>query len=222
MADAEMVRTRDKIRRQLRFLFIYPLVYMGMWVVPFVSHVLQYDDKFATHSPFALSAISTVFICSQAAVDCWLFSTREKPWKHIPGSDGTFWGSLKFWTGWKGVSKRRVVRGPGKTRDEMLREARAAHRRREMEVSQLEAGHGSRPESVARRDREWWEHSGNPAMSRVAEEISNPVENLVTQDDSGSDAEATLTNIKTRSSQNTTGAQQHLTFMDHDMKKGEE
>jgi len=34
----------------------------------------------------------------------------------------------------------------------------------------------------------------------------------VISDDSGSDEDATLTNIKTRRSQNTNGAQQHLTF----------
>jgi len=114
VADAEMVRTRDKIRRQLRFLFIYPLVYIGMWVVPFVMHVLQYDDKFATSPPFGLTCVSTIFVCCQAAVDCWLFSTREKPWKSIPGNDGSFGGSLKFWSGWRVLVKGRLYMGRGK------------------------------------------------------------------------------------------------------------
>ncbi|KAF4636171.1 hypothetical protein G7Y89_g1921 [Cudoniella acicularis] len=157
LADVEMLRTRDKIRRQLRFLFIYPLVYIGMWIVPFVTHVLQYDDRFAINPPFGLTCGMTVFVCSQAAVDCWLFSTREKPWRHIPGTDGSFFGSLKFWTGWGGVGKRRVViHGPGKTREEMVREAREAYRRRDEEIAQrrIAAESGPRPESVP--DEERW------------------------------------------------------------------
>ncbi|TVY35905.1 G protein-coupled receptor [Lachnellula occidentalis] len=205
LADAEMVRTRDKIRRQLRFLFIYPLVYIGMWAVPFVSHVLQYDDRFATNPPFGLSCVTTIFVCSQAAVDCWLFSTREKPWRHIPENSGSFWGSFKFWKGWDGASKRKVVRGPGKTRGEMVREARVAYLRRDEELAQkqLESGLGPREDSTAPRMlKEWWEHSAETGMSPVAEDVSNPMEDSVRLDDSTS-TNATLTNVKTSSSPDT-------------------
>jgi G protein-coupled receptor GPR1 len=187
-ADAEMLRTRDKIRRQLRFLFIYPLVYIGMWILPFVSHVLQYDDRYALNPPFALTCVTTISICIQAAVDCWLFSTREKPWRHIPGSNGSFWASLKFWSGWKGMGKRRVVPGPGKTREEMVREARAAYRRRDEELAQrkeqVEKGHAHAPTDATKRgERSWWEAAGidgvvDTSMSPVAEEVSNPMEDI--------------------------------------------
>ncbi|KAH6676735.1 G protein-coupled glucose receptor regulating Gpa2-domain-containing protein [Halenospora varia] len=211
LVDVEMLRTRDKIRRQLRFLFIYPLVYIGMWVVPFVSHVLQYDDRFASDPPFGLSCAVTIFMCSQAAVDCWLFSTREKPWRHIPGSDGTFLGSLKFWQGWDGVGERRVIiHGPGKTREEMVREARAAYRRRDEELAQRRTqnaveGCDGRPGSGARRgERDWWDREGGdgrsdfPQMSPVAEEISNPIEDIIISDDErGSDNETALKHFKT-------------------------
>ena len=30
-------------------------------------------------------------------VDCVIFSIREKPWRNIPTSDGTVWGSLAVW-----------------------------------------------------------------------------------------------------------------------------
>ncbi|TVY25321.1 G protein-coupled receptor [Lachnellula hyalina] len=209
LANAEMVRTRDKIRRQLRFLFIYPLVYIGMWVVPFISHVLQYDDRFAINPPFGLSCATTIFVCSQAAVDCWLFSTREKPWRQIPGSSGSFWESLQFWKGWEGASKRKDVRGPGKTRGEMVREARVAYRRRDQELAQkqVENGLGSREDSNAPRIlKEWWEHSAETGMSPVAEDVSNPMEDIVRSDDSTS-TNATLTNVKTTSAQDTDGMQ---------------
>jgi len=186
-ADAEMLRTRDKIRRQLRFLFIYPLVYIGMWILPFVSHVLQYDDRYALNPPFALTCVTTVSICIQAAVDCWLFSTREKPWRHIPGTDGSFWASLKFWSGWKGMGKRKVVHGPGKTREEMVREARAAYKRRDEEMAQRKeqvVRNNADPlaEGARRGERSWWEAAGvdggaDTSMSPFAEEASNPMEN---------------------------------------------
>jgi len=185
--DAEMFRTREKIRRQLRFLFIYPLVYIGMWILPFVSHVLQYDDKFAINPPFGLTCVTTICICSQAAVDSWLFSTREKPWRHIPETDGGFWTSLKFWSGWKGVGERRIVPGPGKTREEMVREARAAYQRRDEELTQRRSQNDppGAHEGTRRGERSWWEGTGLDgvgAMSPVTEEVSNPMEEVVVPD----------------------------------------
>jgi len=185
-ADAEMLRTRDKIRRQLRFLFIYPLVYIGMWMLPFASHVLQYDDRYAINPPFALTCVTTIFICIQAAVDSWLFSTREKPWRHIPGTNGSFWASLKFWSGWKGLGKRKVLHGPGKTREEMVREARAAYRRRDEETAQQRKtlADAANTESHRRGERSWWDAAGTDAavdisMSPVAEEVSTPMEDII-------------------------------------------
>jgi G protein-coupled receptor GPR1 len=175
-AVSEMLRTREKIRRQLRLSFIYPLVYMGMWIVPFVSHVLQYDDRFAVYPPFGLTCVATISTASQAAVDCWLFSTREKPWKHIHGSEGSFWGSLKFWSGWHGVRRKRR-QGPGKTREEMVREARAAYKRREDELAQkrLEVVQGVQT-GEHRRERTWWEIGGvDDAVDTVQEETVDPI-----------------------------------------------
>lgn len=186
-ADVEMLRTRDKIRRQLRFLFIYPLVYIGMWALPFVSHVLQYDDKYAKNPPFALNCITTICVCSQAAIDCWLFSTREKPWRHIPGSDGSFWASLKFWQGWNGSmgQRRSAQHGPGKTREEMVREARAAYQRRDEELAaRRNDSCGPNGEVSKKGERSWWEVPGQDGtMSPVAEETSNPMEDVVLPDE---------------------------------------
>lgn len=156
---------------------------MGMWILPFVSHVLQYDDKFAVNPPFGLTCVTTIFICSQAAVDCWLFSTREKPWRQIPGTDGSFWASLKLWSGWGGLRKRSATTGPGKSREEMAREARAAYQRRDEELAQRR----NQPDSAGifgelpqRGERSWWEAVGaDAAMSPVSEEVSNPMEAVV-------------------------------------------
>lgn len=158
LATSEMLKTREKIRRQLRFLFIYPLVYIGMWILPFVSHVMQYDDKYALNPPFGLTCVTTICVCSQAAVDCWLFSTREKPWNHIPGANGSFIQSLKFWTGWTAFLKRRANVGPGKTNEEMVREARAAYQRRDEEIAQQQrALNRPPPGSPKKAEKSWWE-----------------------------------------------------------------
>lgn len=207
LTDVEIVRTREKIRRQLRFLFIYPLVYIGMWVVPFASHVLQYDDNLVTKPPFGLSCATTIFICSQAAVDCWLFSTREKPWKHMPGNDGSLWGSLKFWSDWKNSSKTKVVHGPGKMRDEMIREARAAYRRRDEELAQrrMESAIGSQLGGAVRREREWWDGAVVTKAS-IGEESTNTVTDIMaSKDTEAEEGGTTLSNVNTRSSVNTDG-----------------
>jgi G protein-coupled receptor GPR1 len=87
------------------------------------------------------------------------------------------------------MGKRRVVHGPGKTREEMVREARAAYRRRDEELAQrkeqVEKSHADAPaEGTRRGERSWWEAAGidgvvDTSMSPVAEEVSNPMEDIL-------------------------------------------
>lgn len=166
---AEVLHTREKIRRQLRYLFIYPLFYIGMWVMPFILNVLQYRAKFATDPPFALSCVATIFMSAQPIVECWLFSTREKPWRHMLGPSTTFLGSLKFWSGWgEYVERKRAVEGPGKSQGEMARDANNAFARRDEEAAERRSEQES---LIAMREREavklgtegpgWWDHRSN-------------------------------------------------------------
>jgi G protein-coupled receptor GPR1 len=155
-----------------------------------------------------MRVLELIFLIVGAAVDCWLFSTREKPWRHIPDTKGGFWESLKFWTGWKGVSKRRVVKGPGRTREEMVKEARSAYRRRDEELAQRKveaAASGANGEANVRKvERSWWDTTGfdgsndmNKSMSPVVEE-SNLMENEKSDNErSVADSEATLRNSDT-------------------------
>jgi len=86
------------------------------------------------------------------------------------------------------MGKRKVVPGPGKTREEMVREARAAYRRRDEELAQrkeqVEKGHAHAPTDATKRgERSWWEAAGidgvvDTSMSPVAEEVSNPMEDI--------------------------------------------
>lgn len=95
--NRQIERQRAHIHRQLRLLFIYPIVYILMWIVPFVSHCMMYYDKWAAHPVYGLSLASTICIALMGAVDCLIFSLRERPWRYIPSSDGTFLGSLVYW-----------------------------------------------------------------------------------------------------------------------------
>ncbi|KAF1348031.1 G protein-coupled glucose receptor regulating Gpa2-domain-containing protein [Delphinella strobiligena] len=95
--DTPLKKRRRAIQRQLRLLFIYPMVYMIMWAIPFVYHSMNYSDHYAQHPIFALGMLNIICQCGLGFVDSTVFSWREKPWQHIPGSDGTFFGSFMFW-----------------------------------------------------------------------------------------------------------------------------
>ncbi|KAK3114012.1 G protein-coupled receptor gpr1 [Teratosphaeriaceae sp. CCFEE 6253] len=101
-AAASIVRNRRRaIQRQLRLLFIYPVTYIIIWIIPFVNHCLNYSDHYAQHPIFALSLLNTFCQCFLGFVDVSVFCWREKPWRHVPGSDGTFLGSFCFWRIWR-------------------------------------------------------------------------------------------------------------------------
>ncbi|KAK6429073.1 G protein-coupled receptor gpr1 [Oleoguttula sp. CCFEE 5521] len=97
LADRAMRQRRSAIQRQLRMLFIYPVIYMLMWIIPMVAHFLSYSDHFAKHPVFGLSMMSSFCQTLMGFVDVCVFCWRERPWHHIPGSDGTFLGSFCFW-----------------------------------------------------------------------------------------------------------------------------
>ncbi|KIW63719.1 hypothetical protein PV04_08702 [Phialophora macrospora] len=79
-------KTRLAIRRQLRYLFIYPLVYTIMWSFPFAAHALNYNDYYVQHPIFWLSLVQTVMLSLQAGVDSIMFSCSEKPWRRVDAS----------------------------------------------------------------------------------------------------------------------------------------
>ena len=92
-----MVNRRAQIHRHLRLMFIYPLVYVFMWILPFVNHCMQYSDYWTVHPVYAVVILATLCVTSMGTVDTLIFSVREKPWRHIPNSDRSFLGSFCFW-----------------------------------------------------------------------------------------------------------------------------
>ena len=97
MEVEEMKKKHRAVRRQLRLLFIYPIVYFIVWMGPFVSHATMYKSSLAAHPVFGLSMWATVCYGILGFIDALVFCLREKPWRHISGSDATLLGSFMFW-----------------------------------------------------------------------------------------------------------------------------
>lgn len=92
-----MRKRQDAIQRQLGLLFLYPVCYFVTYVPPFVAHGMNYSNYYVQHPIFGLNLFSFMCLASLGTVDAIVFSVRERPWRHIVGSDGTFWGSFRFW-----------------------------------------------------------------------------------------------------------------------------
>ncbi|KAK5048895.1 hypothetical protein LTR84_005315 [Exophiala bonariae] len=82
----QLKQTRIAIRKQLRYLFIYPLVYIIMWSFPFASHALTYNNYYVMHPVYWLAVMQTLMLCLQAGVDSIIFSWMERPWRRIDGN----------------------------------------------------------------------------------------------------------------------------------------
>lgn len=140
-------RNRDKIRRQLRSLFVYPLLYLVIWTFPMVNHVLGFRDPLPASRPAWVLALSVASLAVQGAADSAVFTAREKPWRYV-GQKG-FWDSVRagWWYG------GREAEGVGLSREEMSVEARIARARRKQEM--LDELGGKRKRGSGRKD--WWE-----------------------------------------------------------------
>ncbi|KAI0541567.1 G protein-coupled glucose receptor regulating Gpa2-domain-containing protein [Xylaria digitata] len=49
-SEEAMRRSRDRMQRQMRLLFVYPMIYLLTWIAPFVAHVYRYDDVYTASS----------------------------------------------------------------------------------------------------------------------------------------------------------------------------
>ncbi|KAK7510844.1 G protein-coupled glucose receptor regulating Gpa2-domain-containing protein [Phyllosticta citriasiana] len=95
--DARILQKRKEITRQLRNIFIYPIAYIVMWIIPFCLHCFQYESRYARRPPFVLTLLSGFCLCIMGGVNSLVFCWREKPWRHIPGTNGTLLSSFLFW-----------------------------------------------------------------------------------------------------------------------------
>ncbi|KAI1420964.1 G protein-coupled glucose receptor regulating Gpa2-domain-containing protein [Xylaria sp. FL1777] len=97
-SEEAMRRSRDRMKRQMRLLFVYPVIYLLTWIAPFVMHAHRYDapsspsSSLPPPSPLALRLVSMASLCVGAAADCVFFSAWERPWRHL--RRGGFWANL--------------------------------------------------------------------------------------------------------------------------------
>ena len=222
VSDETRVR-QTAIKRQLRFMFVYPLVYLISWIPPLVQHFSLYNDDIASHPNFTLACVSTSFVALQCFFDSVIFCSRERPWRHVrketslmdieEGQDDSHGSNTSRWFPFRprtqqgsadvrsvpndttpatqstprntpktntsrssrpttnrlsSASTKFSFKSPvGKSRGEMIAEARAARHRRELEASLARESHEERKkqrkDSALRRDgadRSWWEVEG--------------------------------------------------------------
>ena len=65
---------RSRINRQLHLLFVYPMAYICMWIIPFTIHCMKYNNYWAQHPPYVLSCLFILCVATMGAVDCLIFS----------------------------------------------------------------------------------------------------------------------------------------------------
>ena len=90
--DDTLWKRYKAIRRQLRYMFVYPMIYLLMWLVPFVNHCYFYTKEH--HPPFSLNTVSLVFLLLQCTVDCLVFSLKEKPWRYAAKAEARARGQM--------------------------------------------------------------------------------------------------------------------------------
>lgn len=138
-ANAALRQRHKAIKKQLRYLFVYPLVYLAMWIPAFVNQCYFYTKR--RDPPFVLNTISICCLPLQCAVDCFIFSQREKPWRQRNEKAGSVQKQTHRRGGSDGL--RRMISGtrePAVARDDI-----------QMQTLEGQSGQGRRPE------RNWWD-----------------------------------------------------------------
>jgi len=67
VSEEVMRRSRDRMQRQMRLLFVYPAIYVVTWIAPFVEHLYSYDSIYPRSHPAANVTTSVTDIYSSSA-----------------------------------------------------------------------------------------------------------------------------------------------------------
>ncbi|KAK6515228.1 hypothetical protein TWF506_007571 [Arthrobotrys conoides] len=168
-SEEELRKRQYAIQRQLRFLFIYPCVYVLIWLIPLVNHSLQYFERFAERPSFPLICISAVAIPIQGAIDCLLFSLREKPWRLVRKQTKQPFVSWMLGRHWEEPSNEDL------NIEAMTEGQRHAYLRREREKRENEVARQERAEKKRNKSKmgrknsmTWWDTFERANISGVA------------------------------------------------------
>lgn len=170
--NISIAQRRASVERQMRTLFIFPIVYFIMWIPPFINHIYQvvtYDDT-ATSLPsgtFPIAVVATIFLPAQGFVNVCVYAARERPWRQRRRRSTARNSSFLV----MGEKDRTPGPGPQQSPEalraqvdavkdrlaQMANPAQAAFARREVERAERELARAQYGESPARRRSEWWE-----------------------------------------------------------------
>ncbi|KAI0970636.1 G protein-coupled glucose receptor regulating Gpa2-domain-containing protein [Xylaria arbuscula] len=59
-SEVSMRRSRDRMKRQMRLLFVYPAIYLLTWIAPFVAHAYSYRDQYGSSISHDVSPNNTL------------------------------------------------------------------------------------------------------------------------------------------------------------------
>lgn len=140
-----MSKKRDNVRQQARLLFIYPLVYLALWLCPFILHIMGGENR---QAPFGIVAASLISMCIQGSCDALVFCVKERPWKHAgPKTTDAF--CRRIWRAGTAHGKDSI----GRTQEEMVLDGSIARQRRDNELAQRQLEKLLGPSA----GQEWWE-----------------------------------------------------------------
>lgn len=74
---------RETMLKQMRLTFVYPVIYIALWVIPCVLHSMLFSDRFATDPPMVLGSLSILSIASMGFANAICFLIRERPWEEV-------------------------------------------------------------------------------------------------------------------------------------------
>ncbi|KAH6894553.1 G protein-coupled glucose receptor regulating Gpa2-domain-containing protein [Thelonectria olida] len=139
-----LVKTRETIRRQVKHVFIYPVVYVAVWTLPFIVHLTNYGKGV----PFGVRMASVCCLCLHGCIDAAIFSWKEKPWLHTRRL-----GHRISLSCWKRTSQYDGMNtNAGRTREEMMTDGRLARQRRDRELADRQQDSRGRKGAA-----EWWD-----------------------------------------------------------------
>ena len=77
---------RARVERQIRNLFLFPIIYFIMWIPPFINNIYQeitYDSnaKSLPTGTFVVSVLATIFLTSQGFINVCVYAVGERPWR---------------------------------------------------------------------------------------------------------------------------------------------
>ncbi|KAK6544681.1 hypothetical protein TWF694_001367 [Orbilia ellipsospora] len=171
-SEEALRRRQYAIQRQLRFLFIYPCVYVLIWIVPLVNHSLQYSQRFAERPSFPLVCISAIAVPIQGAVDCLLFSLREKPWRLMKKQQKQSWFNWMMGRKWEEPPSGEDVNIEAMTEGQRHAYLRREREKAENEEAQRERAEKKKKAKITRKgSMTWWDtfersNMSGDAMSR--------------------------------------------------------